>query len=1107
MNTVATGTNSLVSLVDLHEYLIQLRDGEIATPASPTVASKVNVQTTASFSFALKNFRRTQASYTLAFADVTSGDQLTIASHSSSGTGCSAVNPSTPSSTADGNLPAAATTAGTVTCNISVTVNFTPGASGTRAARLTATLVSPGKAVTAANLTVTGQTPSFAITPSSWTTAGKYSPAGSLHPESTTQRFTVTNGGAAALDLTALNVSSPDGSFALDPATTCATAGTTNVAGNNGTNNGTCDIVVSFRARTAGAVPEGTLTVSHDAAAPNSVNLRLDGTGTVPQLSPNTLTTLPFGISELNVPQTTPQTLKLKNIGEALLWFTADPSGPLTSTDGKQDFVVSSTCKPNVPLAKNQECNISGTFTAKALGAREATLRVESDGGQLDIKFTGEGSALAQADVAPPVQTYPDTVIGETAVPRREVTITNTRSRAITYEVNESGEFKIDSECPGRQVAGGSSCTLTWRFSPVLAGGEGTRNFSMVFKFKGTLGDEDPGDKTATLSGKALLPLATSAVELRPSAVVGASTSASVTLSNRSTSSIVLTDLVLAGASAADYSLDAASTCAKGGTLAAGTGCTIVLGFKPGDEGAREAKLTLSHTAPGSPQEVKLLGIGTPAPKGRIESSVAGGLLTFADTVLGGERMQPVTLKNAGDAPLKFSAFELGGTHPADFAREGDCSTTAPLAANAVCSITLRFLPKALGDRAAELTVRGDASNTPFLIRLAGKGTPVPAPAVRLEPATLEFGAQTFGGLYPGRTVRLTNTGSAALNLASVSIDGQAFTLKSLCPSSVAAGDGCDLLVAFVPTAADTSFDATLRVTSNAPGSPHIAPLSGRGVAAQAPLLEWSTPVSRLEFGAVSAGALSEKKSLTLVNRGPGGALLKQLNAVGVQASSFVVVGGSCTPGSTLDQGKSCVAELLFAPSSSGEMTAVVQVASSGTTPPAVTLQGTGLSGPTGTLALSSAALDFDETRVGARSLPRELVLTNGGQGAIDVTRIDLSGAFSIVATTCPQAPHTMLAGASCKLSLMFSPGQAGPSRGVLEVTTNGAPTRLEVVLSGDGVEAADLSSGGCSMVSGDSPLDPTLWSLLLVALGVLAYRYRTDRSGALRRRRAGRPQ
>jgi trimeric autotransporter adhesin len=246
---------------------------------------------------------------------------------------------------------------------------------------------------------------------------------------------------------------------------------------------------------------------------------------------------------------------------------------------------------------------------------------------------------------------------------------------------------------------------------------------------------------------------------------------------------------------------------------------------------------------------------------------------------------------------------------------------------------------------------------------------------------------------------------------------------------------------------------------------------------------------------------------LTLVNRGPGGALLKQLNAVGVQASAFAVVGGTCTPGSTLGEGKSCVAELLFAPSSSGEMSAMVQVASSGTTPPAVTLHGTGLSGAAGTLALSSSALDFDATRVGARSLPGELVLTNGGQGAIDVTRIDLSGAFSIVATTCPQAPHTMLAGASCKLTLMFSPGQAGPSRGVLEVTTNGVPARLEVVLSGNGVEAADLSSGGCSMVSGDSPLDPTLWSLLLLALGALAYRHWTDRSGAPRRRRTGRLQ
>jgi trimeric autotransporter adhesin len=58
------------------------------------------------------------------------------------------------------------------------------------------------------------------------------------------------------------------------------------------------------------------------------------------------------------------------------------------------------------------------------------------------------------------------------------------------------------------------------------------------------------------------------------------------------------------------------------------------------------------------------------------------------------------------------------------------------------------------------------------------------------------------------------------------------------------------------------------------------------------------------------------------------------------------------------------------------------------------------------------------------------------------------------------------------------------------------------VTLTGEGEAGPQVSSGGiggggggCSIASGESPFDPTLWLIVLVAGGVLLYRRR--QSGA----------
>jgi hypothetical protein len=56
-------------------------------------------------------------------------------------------------------------------------------------------------------------------------------------------------------------------------------------------------------------------------------------------------------------------------------------------------------------------------------------------------------------------------------------------------------------------------------------------------------------------------------------------------------------------------------------------------------------------------------------------------------------------------------------------------------------------------------------------------------------------------------------------------------------------------------------------------------------------------------------------------------------------------------------------------------------------------------------------------------------------------------------------------------------------------VTSESDPATREVALSGSGEEAAEVSGGGCTIGSGPSLMDPTLWLLGLLALGVLGWR------------------
>ena len=466
--------------------------------------------------------------------------------------------------------------------------------------------------------------------------------------------------------------------------------------------------------------------------------------------------------------------------------------------------------------------------------------------------------------------------------------------------------------------------------------------------------------------------------------------------------------------------------------------------------------------------------------------------------------MQTIVLHNDGGAPLRFSDFKLDGAARSEFERGGTCSTVTelpvglPSDSNTNCTIELTFKPTALGARNATLAIVSNASNNannPVVIAFSANGVPIPTPLVELSPGeSLDFGSQTVGGIYPARSVKLTNAGTAALSIASLVVEGAGFTNASAnpCPATLASGASCTIDIRFTPAAAAIDYTGTLRVNSNATGSPHGVALAGHGTAAVVPVLEWLPPVSsQLDFGLISAGTLSATQSITFVNRGPGGVNLFVVNAVGTDAAAFSVTPSNCAVGAPLFKDIPCRIDIMFSPGSAGTKSATLQIASSGSAPAMLTLTGTGLGNPAAGLALSTTAMNFDATRLGAQSVPTELTLSGTGVGAVNVTGLQLSGPYVLQGKTCATPPFLLAAGSSCTLAVTFQPQTQGSAAGVLRVTTDATPAVQEIALNGSGQAKANLSSGGCSMASGDTLADPTLWALVLLAIAAIVYRRR----------------
>ncbi len=150
---------------------------------------------------------------------------------------------------------------------------------------------------------------------------------------------------------------------------------------------------------------------------------------------------------------------------------------------------------------------------------------------------------------------------------------------------------------------------------------------------------------------------------------------------------------------------------------------------------------------------------------------------------------------------------------------------TATSTATATATGTAKFTATATASATRTATPSATATSTAM-----PTATPTSLAIGKVKPVSLNFQKRGVGTSSAGKIVKLKNTGTVTLSVASISTTG-GFTQTSTC-TSLAPGKSCDVSVKFTPSSTG-EIAGTLTINDNATNTPQVIELRGKGLAAK----------------------------------------------------------------------------------------------------------------------------------------------------------------------------------------------------------------------------------------------------------------------------------
>jgi hypothetical protein len=166
-----------------------------------------------------------------------------------------------------------------------------------------------------------------------------------------------------------------------------------------------------------------------------------------------------------------------------------------------------------------------------------------------------------------------------------------------------------------------------------------------------------------------------------------------------------------------------------------------------------------------------------------------------------------------------------------------------------------------------------------------------------------------------------------------------------------------------------------------------------------------------------------------------------------VASSQFAISANTC--GSSLAAGASCTYSITFTPTATGAQLGTLTIVDSVGTQ-ATMLGGTGTPVPVAQAVLSPTSYTFASTFMGTPSAAQVFTLSNPGTSSLSGIAISLTGANPTVFAQTTTCGTTLAAGATCSISVVFTPVAAATYTANLSVASNVSTATAALTGSGN---------------------------------------------------------
>jgi hypothetical protein len=744
-------------------------------------------------------------------------------------------------------------------------------------------------------------------------------------------------------------------------------------------------------------------------------------------------------------------------------------------------------------IAANGQCSVQVEFSPSAAGYQTGVLTfTDSSSKTYTVTLAGYSPAVTTSSYLDPTTlAFPGQVLttfsnAQTAslynasdVPMTVGTLSGTNT---IVGVSTTGAFSLNGTqggsdgCSGQTIAPRSKCTIYVVFAPSTAG---AATGNVVFPV--TYSNNATSSFTLSLTGSGVA--VKDASELSPTSLafqdeavgaqVGNGTDATQNINLWNTGNLPLTlgqltgtDTVIGTTTTGDFTTSGTYGGYDGCSnqaISPNSYCTVTVAFNPAATGKKSGTIVfpVTYTDKTTTKLTAALGGTGIADGSKVVISPSSGQfdVQVVGTTSDGSEQLTFYMSNTGNLPVKVTTATI--TAPFSFVADGCSGTTVYV--NSYCSIVVAFSPTKTGPVTGTLSIPDSAAGSPQKIALIGTGI-LSTQQVVLSQTSVNFGSQAVATKSPIISVLVSNQSGATVPIGTVTLAGANaadFVESDNCASGSLSGhSNCTINVQFFP--ATTSFGvrtATVTETDTAGGSPRVITLTGTGIAS-APSVAFY-PAS-LNFGSQALGVKSAPLTFSVTNTGASNLTI---SSVATSAAEFPITGDLCL-GQTIAPGANCLISVAFDPSAGSTQTGTITIKDNAATSPQV-LTMTGLSVGVPQAKLTPASLTFASQGVGIASMAQTITLSDPGTDTLAISSIAFTGTNATDFHQTNTCGASIVAGASCTISVTFDPTAVGSRSATLSVTDNAGNTAGAIqtaTLAGAGTGVAKIAFSPTSL-------------------------------------------